>query len=109
MGSRDFPDMDAVRQVVQGLPPATVVISGGARGVDSIAAEEARRHGLEVIVVKAEWDRLGKSAGMIRNGEIVRLADEVIAFWDGKSRGTRDTIQKAHAAGKPCRVVKPKR
>ena len=64
----------------------------------------------------ADWERYSKPAatkrysnpaGMIRNGEIVRLSDEVIAFWDGKSSGTRDTIQKAKAAGKSVRVFQP--
>jgi hypothetical protein len=104
VGSRDFPRRDLVEQFVGALPAGSIVVSGGARGVDSFAEEAARRRGLEVRVLRADWDRLGAKAGPIRNSELVANADRVVAFWDGKSRGTLDTVGKALAAGLPVEV-----
>jgi hypothetical protein len=96
VGSRDFPDIDAVRDFVLGLRPTTKVISGGARGVDLLAANAAKARGLEVEVIEAQWD------------ELVERADHVVAFWDGSSAPTRDTIEKARAAGKLRAVYRPR-
>ena len=61
-------------------------------------------HGISLSSVPADWKRYGKRAGPLRNTEIVRQADMVIAFWDGRSRGTRNTIDKALRAGKSVRI-----
>ena len=106
VGSRDFPKMGVVRAFVQSLDLNVVVISGGARGVDTVAVEEARECGLEVEEINAEWDEIGRAAGPLRNTKIVDRADIVVAFWDGRSSGTRDTIKKARAAGKLMCVFK---
>ena len=65
-----------------------VIISGGARGVDSWAAEWARDNNVECVVHLPEWDLHGKSAGFKRNHTIWDDATCGIAFWDGKSKGT---------------------
>lgn len=54
---------------------------------------------------KAEWLKLGKGAGMVRNKLIVRDAEKVVAFWDGESPGTRSTVEMARKAGKPVEIV----
>jgi len=108
VGSRDYPRMDLVAAYVhRDLVPGTVIVSGGARGVDRIAAESARTRGLEVVEHFADWDTHGRSAGFIRNGDIVKDSDQVVAFWDGESRGTRDTITKARKAGKLAWIIGP--
>lgn len=99
VGSRDYPRLDLVNAYVKTLPAGTVVVSGGARGVDQAAETAARQCGLEVISFKADWNRWGKAAGIMRNGDIVRAAEQVVAFWVG-SKGTLDTINKALAAKK---------
>lgn len=104
VGSREFSDEEAVRVYVRALPKDTTVVSGGARGVDSWAANEARKIGLALVIVTADWKKLGKKAGFVRNKEIVRLADRVVAFWDQKSRGTQHTIKLTVDAGKPLVV-----
>jgi hypothetical protein len=76
-------------------PLTTVIVSGGARGVDRIAAEHARKRGFEVIEIPADWEKYGRTAGFKRNGDIVRRSDSVAAFWNGESRGTLDTVKKA--------------
>lgn len=85
------------------LKPGDTVISGGARGPDTWAILVARNCNFPVVEILADWDTHGKKAGMLRNSEVVARSDWVIAFWDGKSRGTRDTIGKAHKTG--CRVT----
>lgn len=82
-----------------------VIVSGGARGVDSIAASWARRHGFAVIEHKPDYRRYGKAAPHVRNSQIVADADRVVAFWDGKSRGTKSTIDKAVLHGKRVDIV----
>ena len=103
VGSRDYHDEKRVRRFIRRVAekrPDTVIISGGARGVDTWAVDEACKMGLKTEVLKADWDRYGRSAGMRRNGELVELADKVKAFWDGSSRGTLNTINRAKKAGK---------
>lgn len=99
VGSREYKQLDQVREYVRSLPLDVIVISGGARGVDRAAETEARKRGLAVEVISADWDRLGKIAGFQRNQEIVDRADKVVAFWDGHSRGTADTMARAKRKG----------
>ena len=68
------------------------LLHGGARGVDTIAGDWARRRGFEVKVMPADWDQYGKAAGMIRNKEMVEAADAAIVIWNGRSSGTKSTI-----------------
>lgn len=105
VGSRNYPHLERVWEYVQTLPPDTVIISGGARGVDRTAEAAARKRGLPVMIFAAEWGKYGKAAGMIRNEYIVAVADQIIAFYDGTSRGTANTIDRARKAGKPVEVI----
>lgn len=104
VGSRDYKDLEAVRQYVRSLPDDTVVISGGARGVDRVAAAAARLRGLAVIEFLADWNGVGRGAGMVRNRDIVAAADKVVVFWDGVSRGTKHTVGLAQRAGKAVEI-----
>jgi hypothetical protein len=104
VGSREGVNPQEVVEYINSLPEGTIVVSGGARGVDSWAAEAARARGLEVVEIPADWATYGKSAGFRRNADIVNSADEVTAFWNGISRGTQDTISKAQRAGKKVDV-----
>jgi len=110
-GSRDFKDEEFVRAQVRELAsPAArrpmVVITGGARGVDSWAADEARKNGLSVEEYLPDWEHYGKSAGIRRNRQMFEQGrpDEAWAFWDGRSRGTFDSITRARRAGIPLRI-----
>jgi hypothetical protein len=99
VGSRDYPNLEEVRAYVHGLPPDTVVISGGARGVDTVAVEEARRLGMACEVYPADWSK-GRAAGFARNVIIVRQCSELVAFWDGRSAGAAHSIKVARKDGK---------
>lgn len=103
VGSREYPDLELVRQFVRKLAakyPRATVVSGGAQGVDQAAEAQAGRLGLKTLIFPADWDRYGRSAGFRRNTTIVEHADVVVAFWDGQSRGTLDTTAKAIIAQK---------
>lgn len=83
---------------------ATEIISGGARGVDALAEAYARKAGLPLRVFLPDTRLLGKMAYFVRNDQIVDAADVVVAIWDGKSRGTRYTIERARKMNKPVEI-----
>lgn len=82
------------------------IISGGARGADSLAVRYAKDYGHNLKVMPADWDKHGKSAGYIRNSEMLKLCDGLIAFWDGESTGTGHMIEIARKAGKEVHVIR---
>lgn len=88
------------------IPENTVeIISGGANGVDSCAKDFALKNSLTYTEFLPKYDKFVKSAPLKRNLEIMDYADMVIAFWDGKSRGTRFVIENCEKLGKSIKVV----
>jgi hypothetical protein len=81
------------------------VVSGCARGVDTLGEAYAKNQGIPVKKFPADWKRYSKLAGPQRNNEMVCYADACIAVWDGESGGTRDMIEKAIDAGLITLVV----
>ena len=81
-----------------------MIISGGARGVDTIAQQIAKKFGLPIIIFYPNWKKYGKRAGLIRNTYIVQYSDIVMAFPSKDSRGTWDTIRKAKENNKKLYV-----
>jgi predicted Rossmann fold nucleotide-binding protein DprA/Smf involved in DNA uptake len=104
VGSRAHPNLLEVRRFVFSLPLGTIIVSGGAAGVDHEAEVSAYLKGFAVEIFQANWKKHGKSAGLLRNHDIVAAADRVVVFWDGKSRGAMHTAAIAKAAGKPYEV-----
>ena len=84
------------------------IVSGGAAGVDSCAAKYARRTGLKLTEFLPQYDKYGRAAPIVRNKEIVDYADKVVAFWDGRSKGTLFVIKYAQKTGTPCIIVRVK-
>ena len=85
------------------------IISGGANGADKLAERLAKENGLHCKVMRADWQANGKSAGHIRNAEMVKAvgADgHLLAFWDGQSPGTAGTIKQARHAGLHVEIVR---
>ena len=105
VGSREYPYLSKVRAYIQNLPIDTVIVSGGARGVDKCAEKVAESIGLQSEIYLADWHRYGKAAGMKRNQQIVEASDRVVAFWDGDNRGTKNTIDTAKKLGKGVTVI----
>lgn len=84
----------------------TEIVSGGAKGIDSVAAEYAREQGIPLTEFRPDYARYGRGAPLKRNEQIVGYADEGLAFWDGASRGTLHTVECFRRAGKRVRVVR---
>lgn len=106
VGSRNFKNLDKVTAMVRDLlNDDDVVISGGARGVDSTAEKAARERGLEVIIYRPDWKKHGKRAGFLRNKKIVDKSDTIVAFWDGESKGTVLTMDLAEKNNKRLELV----
>lgn len=105
VGSRDYKDLHKVVQYIESLPSDTEIVSGGARGVDTVAEQTANRVGLKCTVFHADWKRYGKRAGMIRNHTIRQYVDKVVAFHDGKSKGTQNMIDKSILMNVPLIVI----
>ena len=77
-----------------------VIVSGKAKGPDTIAEEWALTHQVATKIFPANWDEYGKSAGYIRNADIVKECDRLICFWDGKSKGAMHSYNLAKRVGK---------
>jgi len=105
VGSRDYNNLGLVRKFVRNLPAGAIVVSGAARGVDRTAEVEAIKNGYEVAIKPPNVLKYGIPLALfMRNTEIVKASDEVVAFWDGHSTGTFDTLRKAKRAKLPITV-----
>lgn len=118
-GSRDFNDYKllktSIRDILKNISLEDInkikIISGTARGADQLGERFAKQFKLEVVKFPANWDRFGKRAGYIRNEEMAKysVADNnygmLVAFWDGKSRGTKHMIDLAKKHGVDVHVV----
>jgi hypothetical protein len=98
-GGRDFNDYELLSKKLESFRVAAwevadelEVVSGGARGADSLGERWAKENHVPCIVFPAEWNVYGKRAGPIRNEQMGEYADSLLAFWDGKSRGTGHMI-----------------
>lgn len=116
-GSRDFDDYSllklTLKEYINGLDIAdlsqVIIISGAARGADTLGEYFAYDYQIAVRRFPAKWDELGKRAGWVRNAEMAKYAAEkhgvLFAFWDGKSRGTKNMIDLANRYGLEVHVV----
>ena len=83
-----------------------VIISGHATGADDLGERYAQERGLYLDAHPADWDKNGRAAGPIRNKEMAEIADALIAFWDGASRGTKNMIDTAKSKGLKVAIVR---
>ena len=97
-GSRDITSPTYIPRAVAQATNITIteIVSGGARGVDRLGEEYAKKRHIPIQVFPADWTKYGKSAGYIRNEEMAKYADALIAVWDGESKGTGHMIDLAH-------------
>ena len=105
-GSREIEDYDFVkgvldRQLGDFLDGSLVILTGAAQGVDKLAERWCDYNLVTYERYPADWDQHGKSAGLIRNSEMINAGnpDLLIVVWDGISKGTKDIISKARRAG----------
>jgi predicted Rossmann fold nucleotide-binding protein DprA/Smf involved in DNA uptake len=107
VGSREYPDLEQVREYVRGLPPSAVVTSGGAIGVDTTAIDESDRRGLQIVVFLPVYEKYARRAPLVRNQLIVDFCDRLVAFHAADSRGTAHVVSLAKKAGKTVEVFGP--
>ncbi len=78
----------------------TQIITGGAKGIDTLAEKYADENNITKTIIKPEYKKYGIHAPLIRNKEIVEKADLIIAIWDGESKGTKSAIDYAKELNK---------
>lgn len=103
VGSRSFSDYERLTNVLSEYC-IDAIISGGAIGADSLAERYAKEHNIKTIIYKPDWVKYGKRAGFIRNTDIINAADQIVAFWDGESKGTKNSIDTAISQHKKVRI-----
>lgn len=108
VGSRTILDFAVVVAAIEesGFTDISLIVSGGAKGVDSLAEQYARAKGIECRIYKPDWTQYGKRAGFVRNAHIVNAADALVAVWDGKSKGTMHSVALANERGIPVHLVR---
>lgn len=108
VGSRDFTDYSKLEKTLIDLDifdEITEIVSGGARGADKLAERFASEYLIKFTEYPALWTKHGKAAGFIRNQQIVARCDQLIAFWDHESKGTKHSIKLAQEQDKLLKVV----
>jgi len=106
VGSRTFTDYEFMKQILDAhKDKIALIISGGADGADTLAQRYAKENAIPIHIYYPDWKNYGKRAGFRRNVIIANLAEKMIAFWDGKSKGTKHSIDKMKQLGKPIVVI----
>lgn len=105
-GSRDWLDrkyifniLDASRKYFD-----ISIVSGCARGADTIGIQYAEENNLELYKFPADWNKYGKRAGYLRNIEMAEFSDIILVFWNGKSNGSKHMIDLCKKLKKEIRV-----
>jgi hypothetical protein len=111
VGSRTFTDYELMEAAVMDFQqryrePVDAIVSGGAKGADTLARRYALSYDLELREFPAQWDKYGKSAGFRRNKFIVDDADALLAFYgpEGESNGTMHSVNLAKERGIPYAI-----
>ena len=111
VGSRTFNDFRLMADKLNAIlryQKVEYILSGGARGADSLARVYAQRAGLNFRLFPADWDKHGKKAGFLRNYQMLEDCTHVVAFLDSRnsSPGTQHMIEIAVEGQKPIRIIK---
>ena len=110
-GSRSFSNYKFLKEQCQAIllekmrTHQVIIVSGHARGADVLGERFAKEFGLPVELYPARWNALGKGAGMVRNAQMAKVSDALIAFWDGHSRGTEHMINFAKRRGLDVTII----
>ena len=106
IGSRNFTNYKLLQEILeQYKPKITLVVSGAAKGADSLGEKWALENNIQTLIFPADWNQYGKRAGFIRNEDIIKNCDCCIAFWDGKSKGTKHSLSLCEKLNKPYKIV----
>jgi len=110
VGSRTFDDYNRMKSVMDTFidihkEKEICIVSGGARGADLLGERYAKESGLEFKCFPADWGKHGRVAGFVRNKDIVKESDRIVAFWNNKSSGTKNTLDEAERNDIPSYIV----
>lgn len=102
-GSRSLEDYELVKAYadfkLSNIEDEIEIVSGTASGADALGERYAKEKGFRIKRFPAEWDKYGRKAGPMRNRLMAEYADALLAYWDGKSRGTKNMIELARGKG----------
>ena len=101
-GSRGIENFDLSKYIEKDID---TILSGGAKGIDTLAEEYADKMRLSKIILRPRYDLYGKAAPIKRNEELVSMADKILIIWDGASKGTKSTINYAKKLNKEIEVI----
>lgn len=102
-GSRGIDNIDISEYIPDDVD---LIISGGAKGVDTLAEQYADKHRISKIILRPDYAHFGRNAPLMRNMEMINISTDVLIFWDGKSRGTKYTIDCAKEGNKLLKIVR---
>lgn len=108
VGSRTFNDKNFFNKMMEFLEDKyeiEAIVSGGAKGADSMGEEYADSFGIEKEIFLPDWNKYGKRAGFLRNVDIIKNCDVCVAFWDGVSHGTKHDIDLCKKYNKHCYIA----
>lgn len=110
-GGREFDQQELLfkscYKILSQVEDEIEIVCGGATGADALGKSFAEHNSMKVAMFNADWKGKGKAAGILRNIEMGDYADALIAFWDGKSRGTKHMIEYMKTIkNKPVRVIR---
>lgn len=108
-GSREFKDYEMLKNKLDKLlinQKDIQIVSGGCRGADELGEMYAKEKGYSLKVFKADWNKYGKKAGPLRNRQMAKYADGLVAFYKEGSRGTKNMIEEAGKEGLKIRIIK---
>lgn len=99
-GCRDFADYELLKEkcdfyLQNKKKEDIVIVTGHVSGADALGERYAQERGFQLETYPADWKAHGRAAGPIRNAQMASVAHALIAFWDGKSRGTKNMIDTA--------------
>ena len=102
IGSRAIKSFDLSAHIP---PDVSLIISGGANGVDSIAEKYADEHKISKLIIRPQYNLYGKSAPLKRNEKMIDIADKILVIWDGVSKGTDYSIKYAKKKNKDIKII----
>lgn len=107
-GGRDYHDYAHVKKQLEHFRKThviTEIVSGGAKGADALGEQYAEEMNIKLKIYHADWEKNGRAAGPIRNQKMGDYADQLVAVWDGKSKGTKNMIDYMNKLKKPVFVI----
>lgn len=109
-GGRDFDDYGLLKKecnnFLGSLEYPVEIVCGKAKGADSLGELYAKENKLEIKPFYPDWKKYGRAAGPVRNKEMAKYATHLVAFWNGKSRGTKSMINLAKQQGLEVKVIR---